>query len=115
MRKYAQKQRSQKTEEEAPEVQAADLKDEELAGQTDELLEEIVCCLAEAVVTDEVKDLKAQAKAEWEANEHARKVERSITADEYWYNREKWVQKYQAVVKMEYDCCGDHHPVWDEP
>lgn len=113
MRKYAQKQRAQKTEE-APEVQATDVKDEELAKETDELLAKIECCLTEAVVTDEEKDLKAQAKAEWEANEHARRVDRSITADEYWYNREEWLQKYQAVIKMEYDCCGQVNPVWDE-
>ena len=84
-----------------------DVKDEELAEQTDELLDEIACCLAEAAVTDEEKDLKAQAKAEWEANEELRK---NGTYDEYWYNREEWVQKYREVVKMKQDCCGDFFP-----
>ena len=87
-----------------------DVKDEELAEQTDELLEEIACCLAEAAVTDEEKDLKAQAKAEWEANEKLR----GSDWDEYWHNREVWVQKYSEVVTMKRDCCGDYGPVWDK-
>ena len=64
--------RSRKHRETEVQEPVPDVKDEELAEQTDELLEEIACCLAEAAVTDEEKGLKAQAKAEWEANEVAR-------------------------------------------
>ena len=104
-----QKQHRKATTDE-PEVQAADVKDEELAQATDDLLAEVECCLAEAVVTDEEADLKVQARAEWDANEQLRAEGKY---DDYWYNREQWVQKYRELFTMERECCGDYHPVWD--
>ena len=112
--KHAQKQyqhHASKTEE--PEAQAADVRDEELAKETEDLLDEIACCLAEAVVTDEDKDLKAQARAEWDANEAARNA-LEITGKDYWWAKEAWAQKYRGVVTMETDCCGQLRPSWEE-
>jgi hypothetical protein len=90
------------------------VKDEALATETEEMLEELECCLAEAVVTSEEEDLKAKARAEWDANEAARPFSTQEERDAYWFNREQWLQKYQHVVKTRVSCCGAVVPDWSD-
>lgn len=93
--------KNRKHEDEQPETEAKDVKDEQLAAETEDLLSEIDCCLAEAVVD---QDEKAKAKAEWEAI-NARFAE-DHDYDERYYGRQAWLEKYRDIVTVTTDCCG---------
>lgn len=102
--KQITKQHRKQTEEQ-PEVEAKDVKDEQLAKETEDLLAEVDCCLAEAAVD---LDEKAKARAEWD------KLDADFLAsdkmrdarDERWYGRQAWLEKYRDVVTVTIDCCG---------
>lgn len=99
--KQVSRNRHPKAEQEQDETQAKEVRDEQLSEETEDLLSEIDCCLAEAV-TDQ--DEKAKAKAEWDAI-NARFAE-DHDYDERYYGRQAWLEKYRDVVKVTTDCCG---------
>lgn len=96
-------------QDEQPEAEAKDVQDEQLDKETEDVLADIDCCLAEAVAD---LDEKAQAKAEWEKIEKlgAGAVGDQSKLDDYFYARDAWVEKYRYVIKMTVDCCGHIEP-----
>lgn len=101
--------RKGKHQDEQPQTEAKDVQDEQLDKETEDVLADIDCCLAEAVAD---QDEKAQAKAEWEKVEELRTVAAGDHSklDDYFYARDVWVEKYRDVVTMDVDCCGHVTP-----
>lgn len=94
-----------KQTEEQPETEAKDVKDEQLAEETEDLLADIDCCLAEAVAD---QDERRQAKAEYD--KIMEKYALTNDAEERYYSEQAWAQLYRNVIPMKQDCCGVLQP-----
>jgi len=98
--------KTRKNHDEQPEAEVKDVQNEQLAEDTEDLLLEIECCLAEAEADN--LDEKKAAKAEWD--EIGRQYDDDlIDYGEAEYQRVVWAQKYDSLFDMRW-CCGSPSP-----
>lgn len=107
--KQVSRNRPPRAEQEQDEMQAAEVRDEQLAEETEDLLAEIDCCLAEAVAD---QDEKAKARAAWEkiSQDWEDSAKDLKARNDAWFARQAWVEKYRDVVTVTTDCCGVIRP-----
>lgn len=105
--KQVSRNRQHKAEQEQDETQAKEVRDEQLSEETEELLKDIECCLAEAVAD---LDEKAQAKADWEkiGADWENSAKDRDARSERWYAQQAWLEKYRQFATV--DCCGQIVP-----
>ena len=104
--KQVSRNRPRKAEQEQDETQSKEVRDEQLAKETEELLAEVDCCLAGAE-DDRLAEKKA-AKAEWDEL-HSRLSADELPYDEFDFRRREWAMKYDALFDVTW-CCGTPYP-----
>ena len=106
MKMKQETRQARKREQEQPEVEAQDLRNEELAEDTEDVLDAIECCLAEVEADD--LDVKKAAKAEWD--EIMRKYHEGETdQNEALYSMQQWGYANEGLFNMHW-CCGVPSP-----